>query len=681
MLKLNMRNFSKSILLRLAAMLMVLPGAAMGQQVKVADTLLHQHHLHEVKITDELSDNDALLKFYKANKTSSTEDILSRLSGVNLMRRGSYGMEPMVRGFSGGQINLTIDGMKIFGACTDRMDPASSYIEPGNLKSISLSTTATGAMFGSNIGGSLDFKLAEATLNPDREFTGNFATSYASVSQATNNLLQLNYGKERWAMRLSGIYRKAQNYKSADQTVAFTQFEKLNLNLSGKYQLGEHSYLRADILADEGRDMGYAALPMDVAYAKARIFSLSYRTHIDAPVFEYLEAKVYGNRIKHAMDDTQRPLAPIHMDMPGWSNTSGAYAETLLKWKKDHRLTVRTDAYRNLSRAEMTMYPQNSAPMFMLTWPDSRRNVVGFFARDEWTLNDKSALNFNARLEYASSVITNDFGRRQMEVFNYKLDKPNERFLKNFSADYNHQLSSKFYTSFSFGFAERLPTVSEWYGFYLFNAFDGYDYIGNPNLNPEQSIQGELTLGYKTSDAQVSFTAFNNYIKDYIIGAIKPDYQVMTIGARGVKEYQQLEHADLRGFELNINAKIGDHLHWISNARYTYGRDYAGGALPLVSPFKILSSVKYSFKTFGFQLENDWAASQSRVSRIMGEQVTPAFTVWNIRSSYQHKLKKNNVEVNAGIENLFNRFYHEHLDWGQIPRPGRNFYVGMAYAF
>ena len=50
--------------------------------------------------------------------SSTTENILSRMQGVTLIRRGAYGQEPMFRGLSNGQLNVTIDGMKVFGACT-----------------------------------------------------------------------------------------------------------------------------------------------------------------------------------------------------------------------------------------------------------------------------------------------------------------------------------------------------------------------------------------------------------------------------------------------------------------------------------------------------------------------------------------------------------------------------------
>lgn len=674
-----MMGLSKLILLSFSCSFLALT-TGFAQQDYPTDSIYRLYNLKEVVITENLIGGNALLKFYKSSKTSSTEDVLGRLAAVNLVRRGGYAMEPVIRGFSASQINLTLDGIKVFGACTDHMDPPTSYIEPSNLKSIQLATPAMASKFGSNIGGSLNLQLAQAQLATEKPITGMFTSTYSLAPQSTNNALQLNYGAKKWGLRFSGVYRKAGNYLADHQEVPFTQYQKLNFSVNSKYMITANSFLSLDILADDGWDIGYAALPMDVAYAKARIYALSYKSYLKNSFFNYLEAKVYGNNIIHSMDDTKRPQAPMHMDMPGWSNTYGAYAETSTTLSEKNLLTIRVDGYNNFTRAEMTMYPQNSTPMFMLTWPDVRNTTVGLYLNDDYNLNEKFILNINGRLDYSRSKVTSDIGRKQLSVFNYHVDDARVKFLENLNASVSYK-SGNFYSSVSLGFSERPCSTNELYGFYLFNAYDGYDYIGNPNLKNEQALNAELNLGYKLKTTDVTLTLFNNRIQHYTLGIFHPELSMMTIGANGTKIYEQTPHADLKGFEIGFNTVLVKNIQLIGNARYTKGTDFNDNPLPLIAPLKLISSLRYSKSDFSIQAEHEWASAQNKINKMVNEQKTPSYTLFNLRGSYIFKVKQNKLELTAGVENLFNVYYQEHLDWGNIPRPGRNISTGLSYSF
>ncbi len=652
----------------------------LAQECCPTDSIYKRLALQEVVITENISGDNALLKFYKSTKTSSTEDILARLAAVNLIRRGSYAMEPVIRGFSANQTSLTLDGIKIFGACTDHMDPPTSYVEPSNLKSIQLATSAMASKFGSNIGGSLNLQLAQAQLGTEKPVSGMFTSSYSLASQSTNNALELNYGAKKFGLRFSGVYRKAGNYLANSQEVPFTQYQKVNFSINAKYMLKENSFLSLDILADDGWDIGYAALPMDVAFAKAKIYALSFKSYPKNKAFSYFEAKVYGNNIIHSMDDTKRPLTPMHMDMPGWSDTYGAYAETAINWNPKNLLTIRTDGYSNLTRAEMTMYPQNSAPMFMLTWPDVRNTTAGLYVNNDYLLNKKFTYNLNGRVDYSRSKVTSETGRTQLEVFNYNVDNARIKILKNLNTGVSYK-SGNFHSSVSLGYSERPSSTNELYGFYLFNAYDGYDYIGNPNLKDEQSLNAELNLGYSIKNTAVNISFFNNEIQNYTLGKYHPEISVMTIGGNGTKIYEQVANANLKGLEIGLTTALLKNLQLVSNARYTKGTDNDNKPLPLISPLKFTSSLRYTKSKFSLQAENVWASAQNHVSALVNEKTTPAYTLVNLRGTYTFKVKQSKLELNAGVENLFDTYYQDHLDWGNIPRPGRNVMAGVSYVF
>src|SRR5690554_8085861 len=145
-----------------------------GNLFSQEDTLKSQHY-KEIVIQGERIKQD---EDGKNKLQSSTETLLNTLPQVTLIKRGNYALEPTIRGLNAGQINMTIDGMQMFGACTDRMDPISSYIEPTNLEKIQLSTNLDEGQTGSAIGGGINFALMKAQLGAPTKFSGKVGAGY-----------------------------------------------------------------------------------------------------------------------------------------------------------------------------------------------------------------------------------------------------------------------------------------------------------------------------------------------------------------------------------------------------------------------------------------------------------------------------------------------------------------------
>ena len=72
----------------------------------------------------------------KQSKTlTSIDDYLQKSAKVDMIKRGAYAWEPIINSMPTERTLVTIDGMRIFGACTDKMDPITSYVEVSNLSS------------------------------------------------------------------------------------------------------------------------------------------------------------------------------------------------------------------------------------------------------------------------------------------------------------------------------------------------------------------------------------------------------------------------------------------------------------------------------------------------------------------------------------------------------------------
>ena len=92
-----------------------------------------------------------------------------------------------------------------------------------------------------------------------------------------------------------------------------------------------------------------------------------------------------------------------------------------------------------------------------------------------------------------------------------------------------------------------------------------------------------------------------------------------------------------------------------------------------------MNTLRYQTDSFQIQIEHQFAAQQNRINPQFGELKTLNWNTFAIRAAYLKPLKKGYLQLHLAIENIFNTYYREHLDWGKIPQPGRNFVVGLNY--
>jgi iron complex outermembrane receptor protein len=668
-----------------------------GQQTgrnMVKDTI----QIEEVVVTQNIVLNDEnAVNYYQSFYSSGIDKINERLGSVSLISRGAYAREPVLNGFSSGQINVTIGGMKMFGACTDKMDPVTSYIEPVNLKSIRINVGSSGNKNGSTIGGTFEMELQAPEKSVFRLETG---INYETVSKGKTVFFLSNYGKEKWAYRISGVYKYFSPYTDGNGSkVPFTQYEKVNLLQSVLFSPAAGQDLIFDWLIDDAFDIGYPALPMDVSRAKGRIYSLQYVPE----QFMHLSgfrARIYYNTVYHLMDDSERDSLYLvedpetgradsvymKMDMPGWSRTWGAFAEGSARWSERNLLSFKLESYRNRQKAEMTMFMNNLShpgepPMFAETWPEHRRQVSGIFLRNDYALSRKVTLGIDLRSDYSSSKVLSEQGKRQFSSLGYDVDKTFREFVHSANFTMAVTPSTAWQVKAGAGSGERLPTLSEQFGFYLFNAYDGYDYIGNPDIKTEKSLNFFGNLSYTRPAVKFSVEARYDHISDYILGLIAADYEALNLYAAGTKKYQNIGSANLFSTQFQLFWKPLPMLEFFNVLKYNRGETNEEEPLPLIPPLKNLFSVHFEKRNYQLQLENEYSAPQNRINTGYGETKTPGFFLLHLRAGYNIQTGKSVIRINAGVENLLDRAYSEHLDWGDYNRPGRNFYFMISYKY
>tara|TARA_R110002050_G_scaffold67407_2_gene145911 strand:- start:38920 stop:40989 length:2070 start_codon:yes stop_codon:yes gene_type:complete len=672
-------DLKKNILFFALFCILLFPCNSNGQEQKVTilkDSIL-PINLEEVIVISSYM--KALENTAQQKPLSTLDAYLESSKKVSMIKRGAYAWEPVLNDMSSERLSITIDGMRIFGACTDKMDPITSYVDVSNLSNIHVAGGQQGAEHGATIGGAIDMRLEKSNFKPTG-WIGAIETAFE-----TNNVAQiiggeLNYSDVHFYVDTDIIYRKAENYVAGEgEEVFYSQYEKYNISTNVGYKVADDKKVVASIIFDEARDVGYPALPMDVSLAQAFIGSVSWVQTDFIAGFTNWETKLYANSITHVMDDSKRPDVPIRMDMPGWSDTYGYFSQAKLKHDK-HLFLAKLDGFYNRSLAEMTMYPNdpNEREMFMLTWPDVRTLNTGFYGEDMITLKE-SSLKISTRLALQGFNVADELGLGSLRIFYPEMNQQQTRFLKSVSTLYRKKFKEiNFNAGLSYG--DRAPSVSEGFGFYLFNSFDNHDYIGNPDLKNEKAVEANMKISFPLKKISLSIEGNYFHTTDFIIGAVNPDLSVMTIGAEGVKMYKNLEYANLYNLALDANYQIMKELSWTGVVSYHRGSDQDGGNLPFISPLAYTTSLQYKRGEFSGNLTMRGAAVQVNFNPDYGEDKTGAYTVFSLSLGNRFSISTDAIYVKAGVENVFDANYSTYSDWKNIPRMGRNAYLSLTYA-
>ena len=609
-------------------------------------------------------------------QVASIDEHLGELRHVNLVRRGTYAWEPVVNNMQMERLSTTIDGMKIFYACTDKMDPVTSYVESGNLQSISLNSGLDGnPQATGNIGGSLDLKLRKAGFDNDP-----FHAS-ASAGHEWNGHVQV-YGADaalsshKTYLNAGAFYRHADNYKvGGGDELQFSQFRKVNVFTNAGFRLAEKDMLEATFIFDRATDVGYPALNMDVAKAEGLITSLSYKHLFSKASWE---TKVYYNHITHVMDDTTRPDVAIHMDMPGDSWTAGIYS-LLTTSIKQHDLALNYDLYYNRLFADMTMYPGGAAPMYMVTWPDVETLNTGLALTDNVRIARNQSLRLSAKLAWQQQKLNNEEGYHALRVFFPGMTDTYHQTTGRIAAAYQWSMVNGQW-SIGAGWGSRAPTVTEAYGYYLNNTFDQYDYIGNPSLKNESAIEVNAAYQWSMFNGQCSIGIDANtfFFSNYIIGQFETRLSPMTVGAEGVKVYGNISHATIANASLTADWQLTEQLRWNGKVSYSSGRDADGDALPLISPISWQTELQYHYKRLQAQATVKGNTRQSNYGEKYGETPASEWAIVNLSAQYQFGIRNSEFIIRLGVENLFDKQYATYADWNHIPQKGRNIYMNLT---
>lgn len=287
------------------------------QKADSLPTSITRDRILSQKLTEVIIIGNSDINFLKENKAlGSLDGYLEQSNSINMIRRGAYAWEPMLNGMSMERRIITIDGMRIFHACTDKMDPVTSYVDNTNLSRAIVANGQFGSQYGGTVAGSIDLELKQSGFQPKNELSGSAFAGFESNNKQQIYGATLNYSGNRFFSDVDVTYRDAENYKAGHKSglnneVKFSQFTKYNVSAITGFRINKNQDLRATLIYDKATDVGYPGLPMDVSLAEALIASAQYSHRHLTEHLHLWETKVYFNTITHLMDDSPRPLCPF----------------------------------------------------------------------------------------------------------------------------------------------------------------------------------------------------------------------------------------------------------------------------------------------------------------------------------------------------------------------------------
>ncbi|MFP4463062.1 MAG: TonB-dependent receptor domain-containing protein [Guyparkeria sp.] len=614
-------------------------------------------------------------------------EVLREISGVTAGRMSGHGLDPIIRGQREHQLNVLLDGAGIANACPNRMDPPTSFGNLSGYDEVEVRkgvTTLTRGPGGS--GGSIELtrNTFERAAEPGLQSRFGFATSSNGLTDQSSADVLISNGNAYG--RVIGQIANGDNYEDGDGDEVPSSYKQRSGTIIGGYRVSGETGIEVSVDRNRMLDTRYAGAGMDSVYDDATIYRLDGRLgDLSGPV-DSLRLQFSRANVDHLMDNfsLRDRTAPMPMEAPAESHTSTA------------RLTLESNPGNvgleyglDLERVEQDALARNAMTEMLAfrQWPDGQADRFGAFVEADWAIGDTDGLRIAARIDRFESEIDTALDKSiatnmmvpagiRESAGETKNDTEVSGLLR-----YTHRFDRHLSGNVGLSRTAVAPNLTQRYV-----LTGGLAKVGNPDLDPEIHHQLDAGLTWQTDERFAQATVFVDQVSDFILqdrGGINglPDDST---------SYRNVD-ARLYGAEIDLRQAVTDWLSAHGQIAYTRGRNTDDSRnLPQIPPLSGSLGLEAEYADLSGGVNLRWADGATHLDTASGldTRETAGYGVVDLHTAYRIGA---NWQVRAGVENLFDRTYSEHVNrayagtfgdpTARINEPGRTVWARLTAKF
>lgn len=637
--------------------------------------------------------------------TQSTEElsrILATLPGVSFASRGPHGGEPVIRGLGWERVKTDFNGLSLHGACPSRMDPPASHLHGAAAQNIDIDVMAPSVTHGP---GGLAGRIrvdTEIQWNPDQPLPLQSTLLLQAASQGKARGVHASTQGEthRSAARIEAAVSRQGDLFAGDGTRVPANRDVQKFGADGSHLATDDLTLRFAWRWIDETDVSFPSLPMDTRYSEIDLFTLGTRWQPSTETLREVDLQVGLQRVDHLMDNRDKPNRPMmEASTPATADTLNG--RVLTRWNLLHgEFRTGMDAYRLEREATRTRKMSATGMTFRdPIWPDLEETQYGVFNEWEGDLTEGLTLRAGLRIDHITSS-ANDTGLMVMPgpgAGRMSLREAYTRYGGASSADPdqdftllsgNLQMTQNLHEDWTLtaGMARIASAPNQTQLYQGFGARPGGFGVGNPDLNPEIKHQIELRTDGAIGIHRIGLAAHAARVSDYLLTTTLDRIDITGDGMPNRILGTRNVDATLVGAEASLILDLpGDfsmpmHLAWLRGENRDDKRP-----LPEMPPLEGQAALRWERSTL-LEVGIRFAGSQDRIDPDFGENATPGFAVLHLRASRE---LAPGWMLEAGIDNLLNKTYNEHLTreavlaggdlrpGDEIPAAGRSFQLAL----